>query len=199
MPMTLRGTHLGNFTWAQLVAAYPNGASNAPLGAMATVTDYPPNSSSLWVRVTESGGPWWAPMNAITWPIAPAYSTTGDTSEHDAYTFTLKAGMLRLYGGLEFARAQFYGTDNGNSKTLRLRIGGTSIDSNGVTSGALASSFGIQNQGSQSAQTYWYHQTSSYRATFTLNTAADLTVALQLTNSDAADTAYLTGGLITHF
>ena len=199
MPMSFASPLLGTGTWAQMIAAFPNGASNAPLGSMWMVTDFPPNSSSMWVRVTESGGPWWAPLNALTWPIAPAYSTTGDTSEHDAYTFTLKAGMLRLYGGLEFARAQFYGSNTANNKTLRLRIGGTSIDANSVTSSSSAASFGIQNQGSQSAQTYWWNLTSGFRATFTLNTATDLTVALQLTTSNAADTAYLTGGLITLF
>lgn len=198
MPMSFASPLLGTGTWAQMIAAFPNGASNAPIGSLWMVTDFPPNRCSMWVRVTESGGPWWAPLNGISWPIEPTFSTTGDTSYHTAYSFTLKAGMMRLSGTLEFARVQWYGTNNGNGKRLRLSIDGTSIDSNEVTTGSLAPSFGIQNQGSQSAQTYWWQTTSGFRSSLALNTATDLTVALELANTaSGSDTSYLTGGFIT--
>lgn len=63
---------------------------------------------------------------------AAAVSHTGDTAEFTLATITVPANAMGASGRVDIV-TRFSATNNANTKTLRIKFGGTQIVSNGVT------------------------------------------------------------------
>lgn len=134
-----------------------------------------------------------------------AVSHTGDTSETTLATIPVAAGLLGANGQLVI-EALWSVTNNANTKTPRVRLGGTAV--HGPALGAVASfhdRIRVANRNSASSQVINPNSATVYGASsgtvFTSSVATgsafDITLTAQLGNS--ADTMTLESYLITAF
>lgn len=132
---------------------------------------------------------------------AVAVSHTGDTLEHALATITIPGGSMGANGVLR-VRLLFSFTNSANTKTLRMRLGGTSgtafLNVGVTTTAAYATEKDIQNRNAQDSQIGAPANSSSASAntsagvvTAAVDTAAnqDLVITGQLT--DAGETVTL--------
>jgi hypothetical protein len=118
-------------------------------------------------------------------------SHTGDTAEFTFATITIPAGAMGANGSV-YVEAIFSHTSNANTKTPRIKFGGTLVAGFAVTSTTATSKFGntIHNRNSQSSQAFlpssiigpFTNGTSVALGTAAINTAnaTDITITGQL-------------------
>lgn len=129
-------------------------------------------------------------------------SHTGNTNETALATITIPAGALALNGILRVT-CLFGGTNNGNNKTLRVRlsgIAGTAFFTNVFTTAVgISSIVHIANRNSASSQVGHAIGISGAFATGAINTAVaqDLVISGQLANG--ADTISLEARIVEIF
>jgi hypothetical protein len=179
--MELLNPLISEYTWADK-------PSVAPLGQIICVTDVGENGS-LW----RGNGTSWIKMSVIPLlNLTTTVSLTGTTSETTMQTLSLNGGVMGPKGKLR-VYIMFNVPNNANTKTLRLKTGGTAIWQLAVTAavGAFAHVF-VANMGSESSQITSLFNTTGFggntvttNTTSTINTAADfvLTLTGQLGNS----------------
>lgn len=182
------------FTWATKPAA-----NSFPVGTPIWISDVGVNGGSSWV----TNGVGWIPVNGKLLIAAnePALNHTGDivdqtgASGTDRVLYTLPADILGPHGSLEIHHVWSY-TNSANTKTLRVRFGGTSgtsaqLPQPTTTATAQLSCF-IRNQNSKTSQIYFapsssntFVTSSSSLATSTIDTsvAQDILIGGQLTNT----------------
>lgn len=179
--MPMFGDEISQYTWASK-------PSVAPSGQIICVTDIGENGS-LW----RGNGTSWTKMSVI--PLINSTTTvslTGTTAETTMQTLSLNGGVMGTKGKLR-VYIMFNVTNNANTKSLRLKTGGTAIWQLAVTAivGAFAHVF-VANMGSESAQLTALFNVSGFggaaaavNTASTINTAADFTLTLtgQLANS----------------
>lgn len=172
------GLFLGAFAWLSLPAASSNG------GKLAMVSDYGVN------LMVFSDGVRWVPngVQLIGRGAAPS-SVTGTTAETTLATVTIPAGLLGVNGSLRVVSTLSL-TNNANSKTLRIRYGGTpfitNFPSGSASSGTDAT---VSNRGAANSQVASFGSSaySGGNATSSVSTGAvdstanqDVTVTMQL-------------------
>jgi len=139
--MELSNPLISEYTWA-------NKPSVAPLGQIICVTDVGENGS-LW-RGNDTK---WVRLNPIKiFSLSAPVSLTGSTSIVTLATITIPAGLLGANGKLKIYPL-WSTTNNANTKTLRLNIGGALCST--MASQSVPNNSGlliIRNTNSESAQ-----------------------------------------------
>jgi len=139
--MELLNPLISEYTWA-------NKPSVAPSGQIICVTDVGENGS-LW----RGNGTKWVRLNPIKiFSLSAPVSLTGSTSAVTLATITIPAGLLGANGKLKIYPL-WSTTNNANTKTLRLNIGGALCST--MTSQSVPNNSGlliIRNTNSESAQ-----------------------------------------------
>lgn len=163
--------------------------SSGVLGAWAIDSDY-----AYFCRASDT----WERTPVQAWRVlaksAVAVSHTGDTNETTLATITVPAGAMGPNGFIT-VRTQWSYTNSANTKTLRVKFGGTTLIAPApTTTASLRQSIEIFNRDSASSQMITPNSTntaSAYGATTTavgtaaINTAnaADIVLTAQLANS----------------
>jgi len=186
--MELSNPLISEYTWA-------NKPSVAPLGQIICVTDVGENGS-LW----RGNGTKWARLSQIHfYNLTAAVALTGTTSETTLLTVNIPASLIGASGKVKMYPL-YSMTNNANSKTLRVKLGGSTAFSAVVSNSSQSSALVIiRNIGSESVQKSSTSVVSGLGNTGTaLNTlaidtsvATTITVTGQLANS--ADTMTLEG------
>jgi len=180
-------------TWANFPAA-----SSVPEGTVRMASDY---NNSEWV----SDGTYWKPRGGRQRPfvMAAAVSSTGTTSEVNAWVPTIPAGMLFPMCNVEFGYAVAK-TGTAGTMTMRKRYNGAAGTiigyGNAISSSSISASVfakvaaGIASGGNLTLTQYYPSQTSGFGATpsasvgVTHTMASAVTLNLTLQASSAADT-----------
>ena len=184
MPMFKAG--IIEYTWA-------NKPSVAPSGQIICVTDVGENGS-LW----RGNGTVWKRLHQIRFSdLSASVALTGTTSETTLLTVNIPAGLIGISGKVKMYPL-YSMTNNANSKTLRVKLGGSTAFSTAVASSSQSSALVIiRNIGSESVQksstivVSGFGNNSAALATLAIDTsvATTITVTGQLANS--ADTMTL--------
>lgn len=131
---------------------------------------------------------------------AIAVSHTGDTNEFTLATIAIPAGAMGTNGTLRISWAYSY-TANANTKTVRLKLGASTLITRGKTTGGNDNvTEMLSNRGAANSQllatNYSTVSTSGLQSTFSVDTSVsqNLTITVQLGN--AADTFTLESYLI---
>ena len=172
--MELSNPLISEYTWA-------NKPSVAPLGQIICVTDVGENGI-----LCRGDGTNWKRMSHITYyGLSSTVSLTGTTTETALLTIPIKGGLMGLGGRLVEA-AFFTMTNNANVKTLRAKIGGSTI-AIGISSSLNATGFNfwLLNRNSQSSQ---YNNNA---ASFAIDTSVDFDLVITGQLANAADTLTL--------
>ena len=173
--MELSNPLISEYTWA-------NKPSVAPLGQVICVTDVGENGI-----LCRGDGTKWVRMHTTTLhSLGSSVVLTGTTAETTLLTITIKGGLMGLRGRLS-AFSLYTFTNNANSKTVRVKIGASTIAS-------LVST----NQ-SASGLNYWWLNLNSEVAQRTasasstaIDTAADFNLIITGQLANAADSLILT-------
>lgn len=156
-----------------------------------------PGSSHEFVYIPSVGWRRTSSSPQIIAQSAVAVTTPADTNENTLATITIPGGVIGANGRL-VVEAYFNVTASTNSKTWRVRLGGTSLH-NGVTTSATAVSVGtlapIANRNSESSQVgvgYTGNGVSSAALpTGTVDTTADQTLTITGQKATGAETMTL--------
>lgn len=182
--MELLNPLISEYTWA-------NKPTVAPLNQIILITDMG-NTPTLF----RGNGTKWVRMSTLNYANITAASTaTGAgavAAEVEVGRISFKGGSLGANGRLEFTTLGS-ATANANSKTLRAKIGASTIGSV-VSAGAslFAFNFWLTNLGSESSQR------NGVGTTFTIDTSVDFDVVftVQLTvSTDTLGIVYVAGDL----
>lgn len=157
-----------------------------------------PGSSHEFVYIPSVGWRRTSSSPQIIAQSAVAVTAPADTNENTLATITIPGGVIGANGRL-VVEAYFNVTASTNSKTWRVRLGGTSLH-NGVTTSATAVSVGtlapIANRNSESSQVgvgYTGNGVSSAALpTGTVDTTADQTLTITGQKATGAETMTLT-------
>ena len=172
--MELLNPLISEYTWA-------NKPSVAPLGQIICVTDIGENGI-----LCRGDGTNWKRMSHITYySLSGTVSLTGTTTETTLLTIPIKGGLMGRGGRLAEV-AVFAMTNNANNKTLRAKIGGSTIATG--TSSNLNSTrldFWLLNRNNQSSQ--YNNNTTS----FAIDTSVDFDLVITGQLANAADTLTL--------
>lgn len=147
------------------------------------------------------------------WPALPrclpqppiAYSTpvanTGSTTNNTLRTETIKGGQMGPNSSLRITHLWSY-TNNANTKTVRLVVGGVTVIQSGfTTTGAFSAETIIRNRGALNAQSYIGggfsgFSTAGALATMAVDTSQDFTVVFSAQNGVGTDTITLEGYIV---
>jgi hypothetical protein len=183
--MELSNPLVSDYTWA-------NKPSVAPLGQIICVTDVGANGTLF-----RGNGTKWVRMSSLNYAnIYASSSATGAgavAAEVEVGRISYKGGTLGANGRLAFT-CLGSATANGNTKTLRAKIGANTIGSI-VSAGAslFGFNFWLMNLGSESSQR------NNVGTTFAINTSVDFDVVftVQLTvDTDTLGIVSVVGDLI---
>ena len=130
-----------DYTWE-------NKPATAPLGQIICVTDIGENGS-LW----RGDGTKWVRLHSIKfYDLSSAVVLTGTTSETTLLTVNIPDGLIGISGKVKMYPL-YSMTNNANSKTLRVKLGGSTAFSTSVGSSSQSSALVIiRNIGSESVQ-----------------------------------------------
>lgn len=147
------------------------------------------------------------------WPAVPrylpqapiAYSTpvanTGSTTNNALRTETIKGGQMGVNSSLRITHLWSY-TNNANTKTVRLIVGGVTVIQSGfTTTGAFSCETIIRNRGALNAQSYVGggfsgFSTAGALTTMAVDTSQDFTVVFSAQNGVGTDTITLEGYIV---
>lgn len=142
------------------------------------------------------------PQVIILAMTAVAAPNTGDTNENTLATITIPAGAMGLNGALRVTSV-WSATNNANSKTIRLRlggIGGTAFLAANIANAASARDTDrlVQNRGAANSQVSYAAAsvaatTSSATTTGTIDTSVSTTLLITAQLGSAGDTVTLEG------
>ena len=148
------------------------------------------------------------PQQAVILYSNPSSSSITGTVSETTFNrdFTIKSGMMGVNDFLEVL-ILWSATNNGNVKTIRFKIGSTTVFAFPATSNASGLRFGlIFNRGSLASQvantsagTSGFGSTTSALNTFTENFANDLTIALTGELATGTDTISVDAYSVTLF
>lgn len=181
----------GVYTWATKPVA------SASTNKQILITDVG-NGGSFW----RSNGTDWFPVGGMVVLACSgaAAANTGDTTENTKATVTIPAGIMGTNGAIEVIPL-FDWTNNGNTKTVRVKFGGSvvySIATTATTSCQMM--YIVRNANSASAQiAQASNGTSGTGAvvasllTGTIDTTAATTITITAQCANAADTITLRG------
>ena len=110
-----------------------------------------------------------------------AVSHTGDTNEYTLYSLVIPGGTIKANGVLVIT-ALFSMTGSTNTKTLKVKLGGTVFSTTTITASAStisqSSSLAIHNRNSQSSQVAYSGSTSAAVITGVVDTSVNQTLAI---------------------
>jgi len=182
--MPMFGDQIISYTWATK-------PSTAPLGEIVCITDVGANGTLF-----RGNGTKWVRMSSLNYAnIYASSSATGAgavATEVEVGRISYKGGTLGANGRLEFT-CLGSATVNGNTKTLRAKIGANTIGSI-VSAGAslFVFNFWLMNLGSESSQR------NNVGTTFAIDTSVDFDVVftVQLTfSTDTLGIVFVAGDL----
>lgn len=130
-----------DYTWATKPSVAPN-------GQIICVTDIGENGS-LW----RGDGTKWVRLHSIKfYDLSAAVALTGTTVETTLLTINIPSGLIGTNGKVKMYPL-YSMTNNANSKTLRVKLGGSTAFSTSVSSSSQSSALVIiRNIGSESVQ-----------------------------------------------
>jgi len=133
--------------------------------------------------------------------LAAAVSLTGTTTETTLATITVKGGLMSTKGKLKMWPL-FSCTNNANTKSFFIRVGGVAFNAISYSTNALSAQFlsVIRNINSESVQLAFSSgnsiglgNSSVAVTSASVNTAADFTIAISATLANSGDTFTLHG------
>ena len=187
--MELSNPLISEYTWA-------NKPSVAPNGQIICITDIGENGS-LW----RGDGTNWVKMSIIPLlNLTTTVSLTGTTSETTLQTLNINGGVMGAKGKLRIY-VMYNVPSNANTKTLRLKSGGSALWQLASTTAVGAFSHVlVANMGSESSQLTSLFNTSGFggsttsaNTASTINTAADFALTLTGQLGNSADTISVLG------
>ncbi len=162
-----------------------------------------PNIGLYKADYNEAGSSWYDDVNAnfdkldaariVLAKQHTASSVTGTTSETTLYSLVVPGGTIKANGALA-VNAIFSMTGSTNSKTLKVKLGGTALWTTTITASATVSqSIGsvIRNRNSQSSQVSYAGSASSAIVTASIDTTINQTLEITGTLALASETITL--------